>query len=263
MTVSQQGRLLPARIAGDITITDLARALAAGWADFRACPVYGLFFAAIYVLAGLGLYYALIERGEFVWLVPAAGFPLLAPFSAVGLYEVSRRREAGLPLAWSAVLGAVRGRGDGQVLGIGVIAFVIFCFWVILAHAIFYIFLGQAGLRTESMEFLATPSGLAMLLVGGAVGGGLAMAIFSITVISLPMLVDRDVDCVSAMIASVALVKANRLVLLGWAAFIAVTLFVAMLPMFAGLLLVLPLFAHASWHLYRRATGPAASAAPA
>lgn len=254
MNGSQPAGLLPARIAHDITIADLGRALAAGWADFRACPTFGLFFAAIYVVAGIGLYYALVERGQFVWLVPAAGFPLLAPFSAVGLYEVSRRREAGLPLDWAAVLGAVRGRGDGQVLGIGVITFVIFCFWVILAHGIFYIFLAQAGLRTESLAFLGTWSGMAMLLVGGAVGGVLALTIFAITVISLPMLVDRDVDCVSAMITSVALVKANRLVLLGWAAFIAITLFLAMLPMFAGLLLVLPLFAHASWHLYRRAT---------
>ncbi|MXO71154.1 DUF2189 domain-containing protein [Altererythrobacter buctensis] len=255
MHVSQQERLPSARVAADISVADLGRALAAGWADFRACPAYGLFFAGIYVLAGLGLYYALVERGQFVWLVPAAGFPLLAPFSAVGLYEVSRRRGAGLPPDWGAVLGAVRGRGDGQVLGIGVIAFVIFCFWVILAHAIFYIFLGQAGLRTESLDFLVTPSGMAMLLVGGGVGGVLAMAIFAITLISLPMLVDRDVDCVSAMIASVALVKANRMVLLGWAAFIAITLFVAMLPLLTGLLLVLPVFAHASWHLYRRAIG--------
>lgn len=254
MNGSAKAGIGPARIAHDLTLADLGRALAAGWSDFRAAPVFGLFFAAIYVAAGIGLYYALVEQGQFVWLVPAAGFPLLAPFSAVGLYEVSRRREAGLPIGWGAVLGAVRGRGDGQVLGIGVIAFVIFCFWVILAHGIFYIFLSQAGMTTESMAFLATWSGIAMLLVGSAVGGALALTIFAITVISLPMLVDRDMDCVTAMIASVALVKANAPVLLVWAGLIAASLFLAMLPMLFGLLLVLPMFAHASWHLYRRAT---------
>ncbi len=240
------------RAIDNLTIADLWRALVAGWADFRACPVYGLFFAGIYVAAGLLLYVALVDRGEWVWLVPAAGFPLLAPFSAVGLYEVSRQREAGLVPDWRAVLGAVRGRGDGQVLGIGVIAFVIFTFWVVLAHGIFYIFLAQAGLTSESLALLGTWSGLAMLLVGGTVGALLALLIFSVTVISLPMLVDRDVDCVSAMIASVATVRRNPVVLLTWALFIAVTVFPAMAPLLLGLLVVLPLFAHASWHLYRR-----------
>jgi uncharacterized membrane protein len=108
---------------------DLKDALAAGWADFRACPQFGLFFAGIYVAAGLLLGWALFTQSAIAWLVPAAaGFPLLAPFCAVGLYEVSRRRESGLPTPWSAVLGALRGRGDEQILSMGVIIFVAFGF---------------------------------------------------------------------------------------------------------------------------------------
>lgn len=255
MNASVSAGQKPAPAIRRLTTADLRYALGAGWADFRACPVFGLFFSAIYVAIGLLLYVALVENGQWVWLVPAAGFPLLAPFSAVGLYEVSRQREAGQVPDWRSVLGAVRGRGDGQVLGVGVIAFVIFCFWVILAHGIFYIFLAQAGLTTESMAFLATWSGLAMLLVGSAVGAALALLIFSLTVISLPMLVDWDMDCVTAMIASVAAVRANRLLMLGWALFIAMLLFAAMVPALLGLLVVLPLLAHASWHVYRRAVG--------
>ena len=245
----------PARISRDVTMADLRRALAAGWADFAAMPQFGLVFAGIYVVAGWLLYLVLVERGDWVWLVPAAGFPLLAPFTAVGLYEASRRREAGLPPSWRAVLGAVRGRGDGQVLGVGVVAFVIFCFWVILGHGIFYIFLAQAGMTTESLAFLGTWPGVAMLLVGSAVGGLLALAIFALTVTSLPMLVDRDMDCITAMVTSVQVVQANKPVMLAWALFIALALFAAMAPALIGLLVALPVFAHASWHLYRRAAG--------
>ena len=244
---------LPAPVAHDISVADLKRALAAGWADFAAAPLCGLFFAAIYVIGGLAIYLAFMGQGSFVWLVPAAGFPLLAPFTAVGLYEVSRRRELGQACNWRDVLGAVKGRGDGQVLGVGVIVFVIFCFWVILAHGIFYIFLAQAGLYAESLALLTTPAGMAMLVVGGAVGAALALVIFAMTLTGLPMLLDRDVDCISAMIHSFATVRANPGVLLGWAAFIALAMFAAMVPLFFGLLVVLPVLAHASWHLYRRA----------
>ena len=185
MTTAARGTFLPATVAKDLSFADLAAAVKAGWADYRAFPQYGLFFGAFYVAGGLLLTYTLMGAGSIVWLVPAAGFPLLAPFSAVGMYEASRRREAGLPVTWGSVLGAVRGRGDEQILGVGVVVFVIFCFWVILAHGIFYIFLAQAGMTTESLAFLSTTAGVMMLVVGGVVGGLLALAMFAVTVISL------------------------------------------------------------------------------
>jgi uncharacterized membrane protein len=242
-----------ASVAGDLTLVDLRKVLAAGWADFRAFPQFGLFFASVYVAAGLFLVYAFIAWGEVIWLVPAAaGFPLLAPFIAVGLYEVSRRREAGLSMSWRSILGALRGRGDDQIIGMGVVLFVAFAFWVIVAHGVFYIFFAQSGLAAETTDFLFTFAGISMLLVGGAIGGLMALAFFAITVVSLPMLVDRDVDCISAIIVSLAAMRSNRRVLLAWALTIAVALFLAMLPMFLGLLVVLPVLAHATWHLYRR-----------
>ncbi len=253
MEQAEQAPVAPVTVADDLTLADLTAALAAGWRDFIACPQYALVIAAVYVLAGLGITYALYTYGEAIWLVPAiACFPLIAPFTAVGVYEVSRRREAGLPISWRDVLGGLRGRGDDQIMGLGVIIFVIVAFWVILAHGIFYIFLADAGMTQESLAFLTTSSGLLMLLVGGAVGGGIALFTFTLTVMSMPMLLDRDVDLITAMIASWKCVSQNRPVMLVWAAVIAVLLFAASVPAFLGLLLVLPLLGHASWHLYRR-----------
>lgn len=240
-------------VARDLALADLGAALAAGWRDFLAHPLYGLFFAAIYVLGGLGAAYALMTKGASAWLIPlAAGFPLIAPFTAVGLYEVSRRREAGLPLSWGGVLGALRGRGDDQIMLMGGFIFVGFTFWIILAHGIFAIFAAQFGAGGESLAMVQTPTGLAMLAVGSAVGALVAFVFYAITVISLPMLVDRDVDFLTAIITSLRAIQANRAVLLAWGAFIAVTLFAAMLPAFAGLLVALPVLGHATWHLYRR-----------
>lgn len=243
----------PPQVMHDLTAADLAAALAAGWRDFLAQPMFGLFFGGIYVSAGLALYYLAFVRGEVALLIPAAaGFPLLAPFAAVGLYEVSRRRELGLPMSWRAVLGALRGRGDEQLLLMGGIVFVGFSFWVIIAHTIFAIFVAGAP-EGESLAFVTTQTGMAMLLVGGAVGAGIAFVFYALTLMSLPMLVDRDVDFITAIFASFGAIGANFAVLLGWAVIIAVALFAAILPLFLGLLVVLPVLGHATWHLYRRA----------
>jgi len=254
MQVGEQVQLAPVTVASDLRVRDLRAALAAGWRDFTACPVYGLFFGAIYVVAGLFLYYALFNWGAVVWLIPAAaGFPLLAPFVAVGLYEVSRRRELGQPMSWSVVLGALRGRGDEQILSMGVIVFVAFWFWLMIAHGIFAVFMAESGIGSESLALFTTTAGIMMLAVGTIVGAIMALAFFSITVMSLPMLVDREADFLTAIIVSLGAVRSNRFVMVTWAVWIAIGLFIAMLPLFLGLLVALPVFGHATWHLYRRA----------
>ena len=254
MTTAGQASVAPVTVARDLAWADLRAALGAGWRDFRAHPQYGLFFGGIYVAAGLFLALALFRWGQVAWLIPAAaGFPLLAPFCAVGLYEVSRRREAGLELGWGVVLGALRGRGDEQILSMGVIVFVAFGFWLMVAHGIFAVFLAESGIGSESLELFRTQAGLMMLVVGSVVGGLMALAFYAITVVSLPMLVDRKVDFLTAIIVSLATMRSNRGVMLGWAVLIAAVLFVAMLPLFLGLLVALPVLGHATWHLYRRA----------
>ncbi|MCC6925429.1 MAG: DUF2189 domain-containing protein [Novosphingobium sp.] len=212
-----------------------------------------MFFASIYIAGGLVLAWLLATYGNSMWLIPvASGFPLIAPFTAVGLYEVSRRREAGLPLGWGAVLGALRGRGDDQLLMIGGFVFVGFTFWMILAHGIFAIFMSESGMGSQSLSLLQSPAGLGMLAVGTVTGAMMAFLFYAVTVISLPLLVDRDIDFLTAIIRSLRAVQLNQLVMTTWAAIIALTLFAAMVPAFLGLLVVLPVLGHATWHLYRR-----------
>lgn len=238
-------------VAHDLSLAELPRLLAAGWADFRATWRFGLGFAGSYVGAGLLLLLLLQRAGAIAWLVPAAaGFPLLAPFVAVGLYDVSRRHGAGLPLGLDAIWAVWRGPGGEQVLSMGVIVFVAFSFWLIIAHSIFAVFMADAG--SDSLAMLLSPDGLVMLAVGSAVGAVLALGFFAVTVVSLPMLVDRDVDFLTAIITSLAAMRGNGPVLLAWAVLIAGLLFLAMLPAFLGLLVALPVLGHATWHLYRR-----------
>jgi len=247
-------------VAQDLAWSDLRAALAAGWRDFAAMPRFGIFFGGVYVLVGIAIGWAALSASNPTWLIPAiAGFPLVAPFVAVGLYEASRRRAAGEALTWRAVLGALKGHGDDQILSMGVIVFVAFSFWMIIAHAIFAVFMAESGIGAgtlaDTLAAFLTPSGLAMLGVGSAVGAALAFAFYAMTVISLPLLVDRRHDFLTAIIASLTLVRRNPAVMLGWAALIAAVLFLAMLPTFLGLVAALPVLGHATWHLYVRAVG--------
>ncbi|MBD2841969.1 DUF2189 domain-containing protein [Erythrobacter rubeus] len=248
--------LPPAKITNDLAIGDLWAALSAGWKDFAAMPQYGIAIGGAYVITGLVLGYLAFVMGQTSVLIPAiAGFPLIAPFIAVGLYEASRRREEGEPLSWASVLGALKGKGDEQILSMGVIVFVAFAFWMIVAHSVSAIFMAEAGPGAESLAFLTTGMGIAMLVVGGGIGAVMAFAFYSMTVISLPMLVDKPVSFATAIIASFKTVQSNLAVMLVWAIIIAVLLFLAMIPAFLGLIVILPLLGHATWHLYRRALG--------
>ncbi len=239
-----------------ITTADVKAALAAGWADFRKAPVYGLGFSLFYVLGGMVLYAVFLASGQSWWFIPiAVGFPLLAPFAAMGMYEVSRRLEQGEALNWSGVAGCVLAQKDRQVPSMAMVIMLAFMFWVFVAHTIFALFFGLQPISSSTTEMLLSPSGMMMLLVGGAIGGAMAAMLFALSVISLPLLLDKEVDFITAMITSFSAVMKSPVPMALWAAIIAGVMFLAMLPFFLGLFIALPLLGHTSWHLYRRVMG--------
>ncbi|MFI0395463.1 DUF2189 domain-containing protein [Paracoccus sp. p1-h21] len=241
----------------EIALIDTAAipaSLAAGWRDFLRAPVFGLFFSAFYVAGGLVLAAVAAASGQEWWLMPfIVGFPLIAPFAAIGLFEVSRRLERGAPLDWPAILGVVLAQRKRQLPSMAMVVLLMFMFWVFVAHTIFALFMGVSALTnvTSSPELLFQGRGLVMLAVGCLVGAGFAAVLFSLTVVALPLLLEREVDFISAMIASMTAVRLNLGVMLVWGLVIAACLFAGIAPLFLGLFVALPVLGHASWHMYR------------
>lgn len=240
---------------GSITTADIPDVLRLGLRDFLRAPAFGLFFSAFYVAGGMVIWQVYSAAGQEWWMVPFfVGFPILGPFVAVGLYEVSRRIASGEVLDWRGVLGVVFAQRQRQVPSIAAVVVLLFMFWLFVAHALFALFLGlQAAAQLgTSPQVLLQGNGPLMLLIGTAIGAGFAGVLFATTVAGLPLVLEFEVDFVTAMITSVACVTQNLVPMLVWGVLISVLIFAAMLPMFLGLFVVLPVLGHATWHMYRR-----------
>lgn len=234
----------------------IGRSLKLAWADMKANPGYGFLFSFPYVLGGIAFLWLTWWTGQTYWLIFAAvGFPLFGPFAAVGLYEVSHRREAGMPMDRAAILGVVSKQRSGQLPWLSTVIIMIVMFWFFLGHMIFALFLGLSTMTniSSSLEVYFTSDGMTMLGVGTIVGGIFAFVVYAISVMGIPMLLEREVDFVTAMITSFQMVLANPVTMLLWAALIVVLTLIAMVPLFLGLFIVFPLLGHASWHMYKEA----------
>jgi len=242
-------------IARRIRLDDLAQCLRQGVADFMRAPLYGLFFGGVYAVGG-GLLVALVFLLDLPYLAyPAAiGFALIAPFACAGTYEVSRALERGRALTWSGVLGAVWRRAGKELGWLSLVSLFTLIIWVDFAWTVFLSFYGLnvPPLRELATDIVTTPTGLLFFLVSNGIGALIAFLVFSITVVSPPLLVDRDIDFITAMTTSARVVIANPLVMLVWAATIGTLLALSIATAFVGLFVVLPVLGHASWALYRR-----------
>jgi uncharacterized membrane protein len=243
-----------------ISTGDVMAALSAGLADFRRAPAFGLFFGVVFSAIGIVIFLQLVVWHSSYWVLPiTAGFPLAGPFLAVGLYEVSRRLAAGEALDWAAVLSVPLRGGARQIQWMAAVGLIFYLVWIYLAHLVFALTFGLKPVFNvmSSADLLTSPNGIVMLVVGTVVGGALAALYFAVSVVSVPMMLDREVDVVTAMVTSFRAVLENKEPMLRWAIIIAVLSAVAMVPLFLGMILVFPVLGHASWHLYTRTVAPA------
>ncbi|MGB7286923.1 MAG: DUF2189 domain-containing protein [Salaquimonas sp.] len=239
-----------------VQFSDLKAALRAGFADFVKQPVLSMLFGLIYAAFGWVLVGGLIWLDEIWMIIPfAVGFPLIAPFAAAGLYDISRRLEKGEAFSWSDIFLVVISQRNRELGWMAFVTLFIFWIWIYQVRLLLAIILQNQSFSTFD-GFLnvitTTYNGFIFLGVGSLIGAFLSTVLFTVTVISMPILLDKEIDFVSAMVASIKTVAQNPLVMLCWGAFIAAAMILAILPAFVGLIFVLPILGHATWHLYRR-----------
>lgn len=240
-----------------LTLADISASISMGLKDFLATPLIDLFFASFFVLAGMIMAWITYITGTTFWLVLAVlGFPLVGTLAALGFYETSRRRAAGQTIRFSEIAGLVWSQKNGQLPWLATIIVVLFLFWFFLGHMIFALFLGLSPMTnvSTSLDVFLTADGLMMLAFGTAIGAVFAVLIFSLSVLGIPMLLDRDVDFITAMLRSMAAVRDNPVIYLFWGLVIAIVTLGAMIPFFLGLFVAMPVLGHATWHLYKRVT---------
>jgi uncharacterized membrane protein len=250
----------PDPVVRPVTVGEIVESLAEGMRDFQRAPIYGLTFGALYALGGILIVLSVSALGASYLAYPlAAGFALIGPFIAVGLYEVSRRLDAGEPLSWSGVIGTIIAQGHRELGWMAFVTVFIFVVWMYQVRLLIALMLGLksfSSLREFLIVVTTTPEGWLFLIIGHLLGAVLSLVLFSLTVVSFPLMLDRDIDFVTAMITSVRAVVASPGPMIGWAAVVVILMIVACVPAFLGLLIVLPVLGHATWHLYRRIVQP-------
>ena len=258
LSPSPTGGAVPARqlVVRRIGVGDVKAALLMGWRDFLQTPTHLVFLAAIYPIIGFFLARAASGGQLLPLLWPlVAGFALVGPVAALGIYELSRRRERGEPVSALNALDVFRSPSIGPILVLGIVLLAVFVAWIATARALSLSTIGAAG--TDSVSALlrvtfGTAEGVRLLLIGNLVGFLFAVAVLAATVVSFPLLLDRNVGLPQAVATSIRVVLRNPAPMALWGLVVAVLLFLGSLPAFIGLAVVLPMLGHATWHLYRR-----------
>jgi uncharacterized membrane protein len=243
-----------------VTPSDLLQSLARGVDDFTAMPSHAIFLCVIYPLLGIFLIALTLGYSMLPLAFPiAAGFALVGPLAAIGLYELSRRREAGLDSSSSHALDVLHSPSLGAIVGLGLVLMAIFLVWLAVAQAIYVANFGYAA-PTSVGQFLNdvfnTRAGWNLIVVGTGIGFLFAVVVLTMSAVSFPLLLDRDVGAAVALLTSIRVVAANPLTMALWGFIVAALLVIGSIPFFLGLTVVMPILGHATWHLYRRAVEP-------
>jgi uncharacterized membrane protein len=243
-----------------IAASDLLNSLARGLDDFAAMPSHAVFLCVIYPLLGIFLVAGAMDSLMLPLAFPiAAGFALIGPIAAIGLYELSRRREAGLDSSASHAFDVLHSPSLGAIVALSVLLMTIFLTWLAVAEAIYvanFGYLAPSSIRQFADDVLNTPAGLRVIIVGTGVGFLFAVLALMLGAISFPLLLDRDVGAAVALLTSIRVVVANPLTMALWGFIVAALLLIGSAPFFLGLTVILPVLGHATWHLYRKAVEP-------
>ena len=238
-----------------ISFADVKAALRQGYDDFLAMPRHTPFLGVIYAVVCFLLVRVTFNDSLLPLAFPLiGGFVLLGPFAAVGLYELSRRRERGADTSWWHMLAVLRSPSAGPILRLGLLLLAVFLTWLMMAQAIYWATFGETTFQAGPFldQLFTTRHGWTLVLVGNLVGALFALAAFAATVVSFPMLVDRKVSVATAVGTSFRAVLANPVPMLAWGLIVVAALVVGSVPFFVGLAVVLPVLGHATWHLYRK-----------
>lgn len=250
------GRAMDEPVVREIGAEDLKAALRAGFDDFLAMPTHVIFVSLIYPLVGVFLGLFAFGNNVIPMLFPlASGFALIGPFAAVGLYELSRRRALGLETGWNRAFTWLDRRAARTLAGIGFLLAAVFLSWLVAAQGVYWTVYGRYTPETPLAflhEVLTTPRGWALIALGNLVGFAFSVIVLAVSIVSVPMLVERRVDTLTAIETSVAAFRRNPRTLLVWGLVVAAMLVVGSLPLFIGLAVVMPILGHATWHLYKR-----------
>ena len=253
---SEESRHAPLPAVCRIKAADLRDVLIRGLDDFGAYRTDVIFLCLIYPVVGIVLAWLTFGYEMLPLLFPlASGFALIGPVAAVGLYEMSRRREQGIRITWVDAFGVIRSPGYGAILVLGLVLVTIFLLWLLTANLIYQFTLGPeppASIAAFARDVFATSAGCAMIVVGVSVGFLFAVLVLAISVVSFPMLLDRDVGLATAVRTSIRAVAANPGPMAVWGLIITGSLVIGSIPAFLGLIVVMPVLGHATWHLYRK-----------